>query len=789
MKRRALIAFILTFLFWISVLISATEAANPVFTTQEDLLYNEFILPVYPDGLRAGWNGIYANYLDWHTNDYTAVWINKNHEVSTESASLLALCAALRGDQATFDQMYDLWASEAYFLSQKFQLEHWLLDPWGSKIGSNGDYANASGEEVRMLEALKIANDKFTPTIGHDYRQLAANLAEGLKGINGGQGNFEQPYAYATDSGDGGIDYIYFEPQVTRYIRINCLQRNAQWGDSLFEVEVYGPDTGSSNLALTSIATASSVEGGGLEADKAIDGNLNTRWSSQFFDPQYLELDLGAEKNINGVVLRWEAAYARSYNIDLSPYYQPKESGGYLLRSWFTWKADGTPLSRPWDPVRAPLNYNNFISYYNAANWLNDPFYQKVLDYSLSVVENSQNTNAASNGKGLFKTIYDISRHQYFSEYGDNACTTIAGCDIATRIGTYGHLVGDQKAIDAGKLYLDFLKAKYLNDGALFASYDYDTSEPIDKNQGFVLYSFFAKLAIEYGDYDLAEKIIREQVLPCQVDDPSDPGYDEGYYGSFKARATKTESQESIWKDASAFANLEILLALHKWNNTNKGSWASSYPLNWTTVSSVTGSDGGEDIVNFNTVNARYIKVLCKNRSLPAYGYSIFSFNISRPEMTDEAAGKKISTSSVESYDYIGPKAIDNNDTSRWSSEFKIDPQWIYVDLETDKVINKARILWEAAYATDYEIQVVPVADLINVTKAEWSSSRKRLAVEATSSKVPYPALAIVNYGPMSYNASKGRYTATYYNVLSNPGTVTVTSSFGGLAVRTVTRK
>jgi hypothetical protein len=789
MRGKGLKASVLVFLFWISILIPPAEAANPTFTAQEDLVYNEFMSPYYPDGMRSGWNGVYATYLDWHTNDNTAVWVNKNHEVSTESTSLMALCAALRGDQAAFDQMYDLWASENYFLSQRFQLEHWLLDPWGSKIDNNGDCANASGEEVRMIEVLKIAYDKFTPTPGRDYRQMAINLAEGLKGLNGGQGNFEQPYAYATDAGDGGTDYINFEPQITRYLRINCLERTTQWGDSLFEVEVFGPDTGTLNFALTATATASSIEGQGLEADKAIDGNLSTRWSSQFFDPQYLELDLGAEYNIDEVVLHWEAASAKTYNIDLTPYYQPKEADGHLLRPWFIWRTDEMPVSKPWDPVRVALNYNNFVSYYDAANWLNDPFYQDVLDYSLSIVEGSQNTDPASSGKGLFKTKYDISRHQYLSEYGDNACTTIAGCDIATRLGIYGHLVSDQNAINAGRMYLDFLKAKYINDGAIFASYDYDTGEPVDRNQGFVLYSFFARLAVEYAEYDLTEKMLREQILPYQVDDPSDPGYEEGYYGAFKARATRAESQEDIWKDASAFANFETLLALHKWNDTDKGPWNSSYPLGWTTVAAVSGSDGGEDIVDFNTVNARYIKVLCGNHSLPAYGYSMFTLNIFSPEMVDEALNKQVSTSSVENYDYIGPKAVDNNDSTRWSSEFKIDPQWIYVDLGTDKVINRARVLWEAAYATDYEIQVVPVADTVNITRAEWSVSRRRLTVEATSTKSPYPALTTVNFGPMIYNESTGRYAATYYNVQSNPGTVTVTSSFGGSATGTVIRK
>jgi fibronectin type 3 domain-containing protein len=66
-------------------------------------------------------------------------------------------------------------------------------------------------------------------------------------------------------------------------------------------------------------ASASSVENAGYPASNAVDGNLNTRWSSAFSDPQWLEVDLGATHTISKVVLSWEAAYARAFQIQTSP--------------------------------------------------------------------------------------------------------------------------------------------------------------------------------------------------------------------------------------------------------------------------------------------------------------------------------------------------------------------------------------------------------------------------------------------------------------------------------------
>jgi beta-glucosidase len=72
------------------------------------------------------------------------------------------------------------------------------------------------------------------------------------------------------------------------------------------------------NLARTAVATVSSAENGGTGGDAAIDGDLTTRWSSAFSDPQTLELDLGARASISQITLRWEAAFGKAYTIEVS---------------------------------------------------------------------------------------------------------------------------------------------------------------------------------------------------------------------------------------------------------------------------------------------------------------------------------------------------------------------------------------------------------------------------------------------------------------------------------------
>lgn len=72
------------------------------------------------------------------------------------------------------------------------------------------------------------------------------------------------------------------------------------------------------NLAKTATADASS-QGTENSADKAIDGNVKTRWeSNKGSDDEWLQLDLGSVKAINSVKINWEAAYATEYKIQVS---------------------------------------------------------------------------------------------------------------------------------------------------------------------------------------------------------------------------------------------------------------------------------------------------------------------------------------------------------------------------------------------------------------------------------------------------------------------------------------
>ncbi|WP_327251042.1 beta-N-acetylglucosaminidase domain-containing protein [Streptomyces sp. NBC_01244] len=72
------------------------------------------------------------------------------------------------------------------------------------------------------------------------------------------------------------------------------------------------------NLALRAPVTASSTLNSARALAYAVDGNSSTRWTSAYSDPQWLRIDLGVVRQVTGVRLNWEAAYASAYQVQVS---------------------------------------------------------------------------------------------------------------------------------------------------------------------------------------------------------------------------------------------------------------------------------------------------------------------------------------------------------------------------------------------------------------------------------------------------------------------------------------
>ncbi len=66
------------------------------------------------------------------------------------------------------------------------------------------------------------------------------------------------------------------------------------------------------------VFVSSTESGNGNVGANAVDGNISTRWSSEYSDPQYIYVDLEDEYDIERVYIEWETAYASQYKIQVS---------------------------------------------------------------------------------------------------------------------------------------------------------------------------------------------------------------------------------------------------------------------------------------------------------------------------------------------------------------------------------------------------------------------------------------------------------------------------------------
>ncbi|GAB3412141.1 discoidin domain-containing protein [Flindersiella endophytica] len=122
--------------------------------------------------------------------------------------------------------------------------------------------------------------------------------------------------------GDGGSEELTFPATQARYVRMQGLQAQSQWGYSIYEFEARDGAAGA-NLALGKPATASTYFGDASVPAKAVDGDRTTRWANSAAERTTMKgwfaVDLGASRRLDRVLIHWqEDAWPLNYRIEVS---------------------------------------------------------------------------------------------------------------------------------------------------------------------------------------------------------------------------------------------------------------------------------------------------------------------------------------------------------------------------------------------------------------------------------------------------------------------------------------
>jgi hypothetical protein len=124
-----------------------------------------------------------------------------------------------------------------------------------------------------------------------------------------------------TITGNTAFSNILSVSGTGRFVRMYATARGTTLGYSINEMRVSGtalPDQ-PINLALGKTVAASSTENGFYPAAQAVDGLGSTRWASlPNIDPSWIYVDLGKTYTLSQVVLDWEVALGKDFQIQVS---------------------------------------------------------------------------------------------------------------------------------------------------------------------------------------------------------------------------------------------------------------------------------------------------------------------------------------------------------------------------------------------------------------------------------------------------------------------------------------
>ncbi|MER5361411.1 discoidin domain-containing protein [Streptomyces sp. NPDC002785] len=258
------------------------------------------------------------------------------------------------------DQAFDILESESY--PGAISSHSWMDLGWTERLYKLGGFAAQymGGSEGFSAEARRTDALREKYQVGYGYG-TDMNGVGGWPAPRGGDTPNPVKYPFrSTDGGsvidkqttgertwdfntDGGAHYGMV-PDWIEDIRIVGGQEIV---DDLFAgAESYLRTWGNTekhksgvNLASGAAASASTSEWWNpfvsFAPGKAVDGDKGTRWASEWKNDQWLQIDLGSAKPVKRVTLDWEAAYAKSYRIELS------QDGENWQTAWSTAAGDG----------------------------------------------------------------------------------------------------------------------------------------------------------------------------------------------------------------------------------------------------------------------------------------------------------------------------------------------------------------------------------------------------------------------------------------------------------------
>ncbi len=105
--------------------------------------------------------------------------------------------------------------------------------------------------------------------------------------------------------------------------------------------------------------------------------------------------------------------------------------------------------------------------------------------------------------------------------------------------------------------------------------------------------------------------------------------------------------------------------------------------------------------------------------------------------------------SSTETSTLAVENVVDGDRTTRWSSEWNDDPQWLGIDLDSVWAVTEVRLIWEEAYATRYRVELSPDGAHWTTVYSTSSGTGGTVRINVRSADARYVRLVFDQRGTM----------------------------------------
>lgn len=444
--------------------------------------------------------------------------------------------------------------------------------------------------------------------------------------------------------------------------------------------------TAQTNLALNKPIFASSTQVG-LEVTAANDGNLGTRWGSDWEDPQWIYVDLGQPSTISEVEVVWEGAYGSDYDIQFS-----NDGSNWATVASVTNGTGGTERTA----AGGSAQYVRLHLLARGTGWGYSLFELGV--YGSSEPEQPTDDIDLAEGKPTYSSLIE----------GGNTASAATDGNESTRWGS--------DFVDDAWIYVDLEQVSVISsielswEAAYGKEYKIQTSNDAN-NWTDIYYTDSGDGGSDIIAVNTSAQFVRMQGISR--------GTGWGYsLWSFRVIG-------HVGDNSSTIVNVPIVGPYVEFINlglspaTNDGvdeirvqnivvDESVAY-LEGTTVTFT------KDFVSLGPNNDLEISAIDKSGNqlnhfpLTVTVYDGLQIQVEVVEKSsnnddDLALGKQVYASTEVGGNYA-QAVTDGDDETRWESE-AADPQWIYIDLDTAQTFQRVVLNWEVAYGANYTIQI-----------------------------------------------------------------------------------